>query len=60
MRKYEDAARLFRAAVRTARAETGSHQSTWTQACRLMAKLHPSDQERALVRSAFAHLPDCP
>ena len=60
MRKYADAARLYKAAVRTARTETGSHQSTWTQACRLMAKLQPSQDERALIRSAFAHLPDCP
>jgi hypothetical protein len=60
MRHYQDAARLFTAAVRTARSETASHQSTWTQACRLMAKLQPSDEERSLIRSAFAHLPDCP
>jgi hypothetical protein len=58
LKRYEDAARLYRAAVATARAETGSHQSTWTQARRLMEKLGPSPQERALVRSAFAHLPD--
>ena len=59
-RKYEDAARLYKAAVDTARSEVGGHQSTWTQACRLMSKLQPSDQERALVRAAFSHLPDCP
>jgi hypothetical protein len=43
-----------------ARSETGSHQSTWMQASRLMAKLNPSDADRALVRRAFAHLPDSP
>jgi tetratricopeptide (TPR) repeat protein len=56
MKKYEDAARLYKAAVATARSETGSHQSTWTQARRLMEKLGPSPEERALIRSAFAHL----
>lgn len=60
MKNYTEAARLYKAAVAMARSETGSHQSTWTQACRLMAKLQPTGDERALVRSAFAHLPDCP
>lgn len=60
MKQYADAARLYKAAVATARSETASHQSTWTQACRLMAQLQPSAEERALVRAAFAHLPDCP
>jgi hypothetical protein len=39
--------------------ETGSHESTWKQACRLMAHLNPSAEERAMVRAVFAHLPDC-
>jgi len=60
MKQYADAARLYKAAVDMARSETGSHQSTWTQACRLMQILQPTNDERALVRSAFAHLPDCP
>lgn len=59
MGKYADAARLYQAAVATARAETASHASTWKQACRLMEKLQPSEAERSLVRSAFNHLPDC-
>jgi hypothetical protein len=59
-RQYADAARLYKAAVDMARSETGSHQSTWTQACRLMQVLQPTGEERALVRAAFAHLPDCP
>lgn len=58
MKKYEDAARLYRAAVATARAETGSHRSTWTQAHRLMEKLGPQPEELALIRSAFVHLKD--
>ncbi len=57
-KQYEDAARLYKAAVAMARAETASHQSTWTQACRLMEKLGPTEAERAAVRAAFAHLPD--
>ena len=60
MKQYAEAARLYKAAVATARSETASHQSTWTQACRLMEKLRPSAEERALVRAAFPHLPDCP
>jgi predicted Zn-dependent protease len=59
MGKYADAARLYKAAVATARAETGSHTSTWKQACRLMEKLQPSEAERSLIRSAFSHLADC-
>jgi hypothetical protein len=57
--QYAEAGRIYEAAVVTAPAEVGSHQSTWKQACRLMAKLQPSAEERALIRRAFAHLPDC-
>jgi tetratricopeptide (TPR) repeat protein len=56
MKRYEDAARLYKAAVATARSETASHRSTWMQAQRLMEKLGPSPEERTLIRSAFAHL----
>lgn len=59
MKNYPEAARLYKAAVAMARSEVGSHQSTWTQACRLMEKLQPATEERALIRSAFTHLPDC-
>jgi tetratricopeptide (TPR) repeat protein len=59
-RKYTEAARVYRAAVGMARALEGAHRSTWLQACRLMAQLKPTDAERALVRAAFPHLPDCP
>lgn len=57
-KKYQDAARLYKAAVATARAETANHRSTWTQARRLMEKLDPSEEDRALIQSAFAHLKD--
>jgi hypothetical protein len=58
-KQYEEAGRLYEAAVATARSETASHRSTWIQACRLMEKLQPTAEARALVRKPFAHLPDC-
>lgn len=58
-KKYEEAARLYEVAVATARSEIGSHKTTWKQACRLMAKLQPSQSNRGLVRKPFMHLPDC-
>jgi predicted Zn-dependent protease len=57
-KKYEEAARLYEAAVATARAEIGSHRSTWKQACRLMEKLRPTAEARALIRKPFEHLAD--
>jgi tetratricopeptide (TPR) repeat protein len=59
MKNYAEAARLYKAAVAMALAEVASHKSTWKQACRLMQKLNPTADERAMVRAAFAHLPDC-
>jgi len=58
-KEYAKAASLYKEAVATARGEVGSHESTWKQACRLLAKLNPTPEERALVRAAFSHLPDC-
>lgn len=58
-KRYEEAARVYDAAVSGARQEIDSHRSTWTQACNLMAKLQPTPEERALVRRVFEHLPDC-
>jgi tetratricopeptide (TPR) repeat protein len=58
-KNYADAGRNYEAAVAMARTQVSSHKSTWGQACLLMAKLKPSAQERALVRKAFEHLPDC-
>jgi tetratricopeptide (TPR) repeat protein len=59
MKNYSDAARLYKAAVSMARAEIGSHESTWKQTCLEMKQLNPTAEERALVRAAFSHLPDC-
>jgi hypothetical protein len=58
-KKYEEAGRLYEAAVAGARTEIGSHKSTWKQACRLLAKLGPTAEERAHIRKPFASLPDC-
>jgi tetratricopeptide (TPR) repeat protein len=57
--KYAEAGAMYEAAVATAPKEADSHRSTWTQACRLMAHLQPSAEDRAAIRKAFAHLPDC-
>lgn len=59
-KNYRDAANAYKAGVATALSEVASHRSTWLQAYRLMEKLQPSPEERALVRNAFAHLPDDP
>lgn len=56
---YERAGELYEAAVAMAHKEVGSHESTWLQACRLMASLEPTDDQRARVRAAFTHLPAC-
>ena len=56
---YDDAARLYGAAVAMARSKTGNHKTTWIQACRLMRKLNPSDDQRARIRQVFSALPDC-
>ena len=58
-RMFDDAARLYDAAVSMAPSETGSHKSTWQQVCRLMEKLQPAPAERARIREPFSHLPDC-
>jgi hypothetical protein len=34
--------------------EVGSHESTWSQAKRLMEKLNPTLEERAFVQAPFA------
>ncbi len=58
-KRYAQAARLYRDAVAIGRKEIASHLSTWKQACRLMDKLNPREVEREMVRTPFAHLPDC-
>jgi tetratricopeptide (TPR) repeat protein len=58
-RSFAEAARDYAAAMPFAPFESGSHQSTWLQACRLMVRLRPTDEERALIRAVFKELPDC-
>jgi tetratricopeptide (TPR) repeat protein len=58
-KNYTEAARLYEAAISVARSESGSHYTTWLQACRLMARLQPTDAERALIRGVFSDQPDC-
>jgi hypothetical protein len=36
--------------------EVASHQTTWIQASRLLEKLAPSVEERALVQKPFEHV----
>ena len=56
-KKYKEAAEMYEKAVAMARSETGSHQTSLTQAKRLMEKLKPGEAERAAVLNAFKHLP---
>jgi cytidylate kinase len=55
-KEYAKAGELYRSAVTMALAETGSHESTWKQARRLLEKLGPTNAERAPVKMAFIHL----
>ncbi|MFN8570814.1 MAG: hypothetical protein U0132_02080 [Gemmatimonadaceae bacterium] len=56
---YAEAAARYGDAVAMAPNELGSHESTWTQACRLMAAMGTGADDRSVVRGAFAHLADC-
>jgi hypothetical protein len=53
---YAAAGKIYLAAVTMAPKEIGSHESTWGQARRLMAKLGATNEEQAAVQKAFAHL----
>ena len=55
-RDFAKAAELYEAAVAIAPKEVASHQTTWIQASRLLEKLAPSAEERALVQRPFAHV----
>jgi hypothetical protein len=57
--RFAAAATLYQSAVDGAPALAGEHESTWLQACHLMAALEPGSADRAAVRQVFAHLPDC-
>lgn len=55
-KKYKEAGDMYDKAVAMARSEIGSHESTYTQAKRLMEKLKPTDEERTMITEAFSHL----
>jgi TIR domain len=55
-KKYAAAAEMYKKAVAIARTEKASHESTFTQAKRLMEKLQPTDEERKMIADAFKHL----
>jgi hypothetical protein len=55
-KQYQEAAHFYQEAVALALNERGSHETTWTQARRLMEKLEPSPEERALIAKPFEHL----
>lgn len=53
---YNDAADLYADAVGMAPAATGDHESTWTQADRLMKKLKPAPEQEQKIAQVFGHL----
>ena len=53
---YSLAAELYAAAVSMAPEETGSHESTWLQARRLMEVLTPCTEEYNRIAKVFQHL----
>jgi hypothetical protein len=55
-KKYKEAADMYEKAVGTARSEKGSHETTYTQAIRLMEKLNPDTEERTAIDKVFKHL----
>jgi tetratricopeptide (TPR) repeat protein len=55
-KKYSHAADLYQKAIAISPKETGSQASSWTQASRLMAKLGPSAEDRALIKQAFGRV----
>ncbi|MBL0358258.1 MAG: DUF4071 domain-containing protein [Chitinophagaceae bacterium] len=58
--KYNEAGDMYSRAVAIAPTETGSHQSTWRQAKKLVDKLQPAETEKLFVLNAFKHLPGFP
>jgi tetratricopeptide (TPR) repeat protein len=55
-KKYAAAAEMYKKAVAMARTERASHETTFTQAKRLMEKLQPTDEERKMIEDVFKHL----
>ena len=57
-KKYDKAAAMYKKAISMALSELANHESTFTQAKRLMKKLQPTAEEKLLILDAFKHLPD--
>jgi patatin-related protein len=57
---YEMAATVYKQAVDMEPDDTGSHDSTWKQASRLMAVLRVDREVRARIRAAFKNPPAAP
>jgi hypothetical protein len=55
-RDFAKAAELYDAAVAMAPKGVASHSTTWLQASRLLEKLAPSAEERAVVQKPFEHV----
>jgi hypothetical protein len=55
-KNYSKAAELYQTAIAMAQKETGSHDTTWKQASRLLAKLGASAEEEALIKQAFGRV----
>jgi hypothetical protein len=47
---------MYEKAVTMDPTKTGSHESSFRQATRLMEKLKPTDEERSFIENAFKHL----
>ena len=54
-KEYTKAGVMYEKAIAMARSEKGSHESTYTQAKRLMEKLKPSDNDKDIIVGAFRH-----
>jgi tetratricopeptide (TPR) repeat protein len=55
-KKYKEAGEMYEKAVAMAISEIANHESTFTQAKRLMEKLNPTHEEREMIEKPFAHL----
>ena len=55
-KKYKEAGEMYRKAIAMAPNESGSHESTFTQAKRLTENLQSTEEEKAVISSAFTNL----
>ena len=55
-KKYKEAGEMYSQAVSMARTESGSHESTYSQARQLMDRLNPTQEERKMIDTVFTDL----